>query len=744
MVSEATEFAAPPYECTAASGVSARASAAPDGDLAGGAVRVGVVVGRRAPALERFAAEELCRYLASLYDLRVQPTTGAPAAATALFLVGTTGANPAITQVYKDRPFPRVGEQGIVLRRAQWRGRPALILGGGSPEAALWAVYELVERWGVRYLLHGDVLPERRAFTLLDLDVVVEPALPTRMWRLVNDFAFGPESWPLADCRAVIDQLAKLKFNRILVSTWTYQPFLDLKYQGVERSHADLWFGFHYPITDDMVGRELFGEEEEFWNPDLPRGAGYPDFAAAGKRYIQGVIEHARSRGMRCALTANLTEFPPEFASLVPGAQTVHQLGTTGVVPGPGTAPDDPQLTGLAAAVLRTALDSYAGVDYVAISVPEWRQWAERYQEAWAALDAKYGIATARALSDVLAAAAARVDYPGGAERAVQEAKGDIVFLRFCDHLLRELRVQRETARPDVKFIYVAVAEELFPILPLIMDNGWETISFIDYTPSRILKRRNALAALPAHRIPCTLIHTLHDDNVGVLPQLSTGSLHELTRDLRQHGWAGFQTRYWLIGDHDPCAAYLSRAAWDETATPQQTYRDQVRAACGEACVEDMVEVFGQVEQATILLEWHGLGLTFPAPGMIANQWLAQPMPQELAEAQCAYRRALAAARRASAKVTETGRAYVDYWLGRLRFGISYLDAVAACRLGAIAEAQGRMEEARAHARAALACATEALTAYARIARDQSDRGAIAVMNEYVIRPLRAKIEELS
>ncbi len=35
-----------------------------------------------------------------------------------------------------------------------------LLIGGGSDTATLWAVDELVERSGVRYLLHGDVLPE--------------------------------------------------------------------------------------------------------------------------------------------------------------------------------------------------------------------------------------------------------------------------------------------------------------------------------------------------------------------------------------------------------------------------------------------------------------------------------------------------------------------------------------------------------------------------------------------------------
>ena len=85
-----------------------------------------------------------------------------------------------------------------------------------------------------------------------------------------------------------------------------------------QRTIGYLWYDFHYPITDDMPGRRLFGKETEFWNPDLPRGASYQEFAAAGQRLVKGIFAHARQRGMQCAMDAALTEFPPEFAPLLP------------------------------------------------------------------------------------------------------------------------------------------------------------------------------------------------------------------------------------------------------------------------------------------------------------------------------------------------------------------------------------------------------------------------------------------
>lgn len=137
----------------------------------------------------------------------------------------------------------------------------------------------------------------------------------------------GPESWGIADYRPVLDQLAKLRFNRIFISIWPYQPFLHYEVQGIRRTTAALWFDFHYPITDDMPGRRLFGNAAEFWNPDLPRGAGYEAFSSAGRRLVRQLIEHAHRRGMECVITATLTEFPAEFAPLLTNPQKVHQLG---------------------------------------------------------------------------------------------------------------------------------------------------------------------------------------------------------------------------------------------------------------------------------------------------------------------------------------------------------------------------------------------------------------------------------
>ncbi len=68
---------------------------------------------------------------------------------------------------------------------------------------------------------------------------------------------------------------------------------------------------------------------------------------------------------------------------------------------------------------------------------------------------------------------------------------------------------------------------------------------------------------------------------------------------------------------------------------------------------------------------------------------------------------------------------------------------IAAVRHAVIAEADGKSTEAILSAEIALTTARQALEAYAGVVRDQSDRGAIAVMNEYVYRPLKEKVAAL-
>ena len=229
---------------------------------------------------------------------------------------------------------------------------------------------------GVAICWAATSIPRRREFSLPEIDQVFEPTFTMRWFKTMGDFAMGMEGWGMADYRPFLDQLAKLKFNRIRVGGCPSAPFLDLRLKGVRRQSAVLWYGEHYPITPDMPGRRLFGDAAEFWNPDLPPpGTSCEEMVAAGQRHMHALIAYARSRGIEASSVWSITDFPKEFRAVIPDAQTVNQLGQLTVAPGPTARPDNPDLDEIGGTLIRTILDEYPDAAQLRLSgrhgVPE-------------------------------------------------------------------------------------------------------------------------------------------------------------------------------------------------------------------------------------------------------------------------------------------------------------------------------------------------------------------------------------
>jgi hypothetical protein len=159
--------------------------------------------------------------------------------------------------------------------------------------------------------------------------------------------------------------------------------------------------------------------------------------------------------------------------------------------------------------------------------------------------------------------------------------------------------------------------------------------------------------------------------------------------------------------------------------------------------VEELAGVFEEVEEATRILEWRGLGLCFPTEDMLVRNWSAQAEPDEYLEVRYCYQRGLEWAEGARDKTRERGRFYVDYWVYRLQFGVDWMHTIEEVRRAAGAEAEGKLATALTCAERALSFAVRAAEAYTRAVRNQSDRASVALINEYGIKMLRTRIEGL-
>ncbi len=85
---------------------------------------------------------------------------------------------------------------------------------GGDDIGTLYGAYRLAEHFGVRYYLHGDVVPSQQSeFALPSLDERCQPLFKLRGILPFHDFPEGPDWWDTDDYLAVIGQLPKLRMN---------------------------------------------------------------------------------------------------------------------------------------------------------------------------------------------------------------------------------------------------------------------------------------------------------------------------------------------------------------------------------------------------------------------------------------------------------------------------------------------------------------------------------------------------
>lgn len=703
---------------------------------------VQIVHGKDAPAIEVYAANELADLLKrAVTDVTTQVGNQATRRSSITVCIGSPKTN-KLTGVYFKK-WPKVSDQGIVIRSRD--DGPVYAVGGGSPVATLWAVYELGHRMGFRFLPRGDIDPleKKSSIDFSKYDVVLEPQLRSRTWRTINDFAIGPESWGLAEHKRFLKQLAKMKYNRVMLSVYPWQPFVEYEFGGVKKTTALHWFGEEFRVDGDTVGKKVFGGAEVFENPDFAGLKTSAERHVAGRKHMQGLIDAAHELGMTVGASISPLEFPREFQKALPGSKVARQLKSLTITAAAAHGPTDEALRNLVATKIRAYINTYPELDELYLTLPEFHKWDQHADQALSLLK-KRGAAKELTVESLVKAAGTRKLIASG-QRGERAIKGNLVVLAFLAELFADGSLLKRKDGKSVELVITSVDPALFPVLDQVVPKGASTLNFIDYTARRVANNRELLATVPTKKVSSRLIMTLADDNVGVLPQSALQSFGTLTADIKKHGWDGFSTRYWVPGELDSSVYFLSRASWEKDLTAEASLKELWTSATkNEAAADRLWIAWQHLEKATNLIDQNDLGFTFPVDGLLMKHYRPDPIPDWWKTATESYTQYMIELYRAHGAIEGDAKPMLFYYAKRGEYVLEYLAAVKSVREAALAKKSGDTEAALEHLEAALESTYNCINTLSDVARDQSDRGVIAVLNKFAYRPLLAEVEKLA
>ena len=134
-----------------------------------------IVVGQDAAAPERYAADELQRWLEEMSGVELPIVTDGERLSSSEILIGMTRR---LERFAPDLKLAELGAEGYVIRSVG----PHLIIAGGSPRGTLYGVYGLLEdHLGCRWFTpEVSWIPKRKRVVLAALNEVVRPVLEYR------------------------------------------------------------------------------------------------------------------------------------------------------------------------------------------------------------------------------------------------------------------------------------------------------------------------------------------------------------------------------------------------------------------------------------------------------------------------------------------------------------------------------------------------------------------------------------
>ncbi|MDP6634032.1 MAG: hypothetical protein QGG42_03970 [Phycisphaerae bacterium] len=197
-----------------------------------------------------------------------------------------------------------------LLASAPKGGRTLTVVTGGDNFGTLYGAYGLCEKLGVRFYLHGDVIPDASFTDWTAIKRLNESQRPHFKIRGLNPWGSHPQGidiWRVDDWKSVISQLAKLKMN--FVGIHGYPEFWQM-----DQQEPTVWVGFPEDVNPD--GTVKAAPPSRFFNTQLPIQWGMAGPKNTSKYHFGSAMIYDKDDWGN-VLTQGLTPFPKTPADSV-------------------------------------------------------------------------------------------------------------------------------------------------------------------------------------------------------------------------------------------------------------------------------------------------------------------------------------------------------------------------------------------------------------------------------------------
>ena len=439
-----------------------------------------------------------------------------------------------------------LGPQHYLVKTTTTGERKTVWIVGGDDTGTLYAGYRFAERLGVRYYLHGDVLPDEQVpFALPELNETGRPLFELRGLLPFHDFPEGPDWWELDDYLTHLSQMAKLGMNFIGFhcypergrgpepAVWIGLPG-DFDAQGrVSYCYPVQWantardrmWGFAAMDTYDFAGGASRLFPADLFGPSVMAGAmPHPTTFEQGNRVFnetaalfRSAFTHARALGVKTCLG---TETPLTIPLMM--RQKLARQNQN---------PEDPAVVRSVYEALFRRITAAHPLDYYWLWTPETWTWggSEPEEVAMVERDVRAALAALKAVGQPFTLATC------GWVLGPQNNRGAL------DHLLPPNSpmgcINREVGHSTVEPMFAGLSARPKWAMPWL-ENDWSLTT----------------------------------------PQLWAGRMRYDAADARRLSCAGLFGLHWRTKAMAPNIAALAAAAWDQSWVPTHFDQTPVKA----------------------------------------------------------------------------------------------------------------------------------------------------------------------